>query len=142
MPDSSGAFVRVPGEILKALGGRARIPIRMKLNGVEHRTSIANMGLGPMIGIPAAVRKLAGVERGDPITLSVNVDSEERTVDLPSDFAKAMRAAERRAYDAMSYTHRKEYVQWIEAAKRPETRARRIALAREKLRERAHKEPR
>lgn len=46
-----------------------------------------------------------------------------------------MSAAEQRAYDAMSYTHRKEYVQWIEAAKKPETRARRIGQARQKLRE-------
>jgi uncharacterized protein YdeI (YjbR/CyaY-like superfamily) len=33
--------------------------------------------------------------------------------------------------------HRKEYVQWIEAAKKPETRKRRIALACTKLSERA-----
>jgi uncharacterized protein YdeI (YjbR/CyaY-like superfamily) len=64
-------------------------------------------------------------------------DAKKRTVDLPPDFAKAMRAAERRAYDAMAYSHRKEYVAWIEAAKKPETRLRRIEKAREKLRERS-----
>jgi uncharacterized protein YdeI (YjbR/CyaY-like superfamily) len=29
----------------------------------------------------------------------------------------------------MSYTHRKEYADWIEEAKRPETRARRVTKA-------------
>lgn len=47
-----------------------------------------------------------------------------------------MSAAERRAYDALAYSHRKEYVAWLEDAKRPETRARRIERIREKLRER------
>jgi uncharacterized protein YdeI (YjbR/CyaY-like superfamily) len=94
------------------------------------------MGMGPMIGVTAAVRKDAGIARGDRITLEVERDTQERTVDLPPDFAEALRVAERRAYDAMSYTHRKEYVQWIEAAKKPETRLRRIEKAREKLRER------
>jgi len=53
-----------------------------------------------------------------------------------------MRPPERRAFDAMPYSHRKEYVQWIEAAKKPETRLRRIEQAREKLRERLSKSTR
>ena len=32
-------------------------------------------------------------------------------------------------FDRMSYTHRREYVEWIEEAKRDETRRRRIAKA-------------
>jgi uncharacterized protein YdeI (YjbR/CyaY-like superfamily) len=66
----------------------------------------------------------------------LEVDEKERTVDLPLDFAKAMTPAERRVYDALAYSHRKEYVLWIEDAKRPETRLRRIEQARVKLRER------
>jgi Bacteriocin-protection, YdeI or OmpD-Associated/Domain of unknown function (DUF1905) len=137
--DSSATYVRVPGAVVEALGGRARIPVRIVINGAEHRTSIVNMGLGPSIGIPAAIRKAAVIERGDRITVGVEADRLERSVELPRDFAGAMKAAQRRAYDAMSYTHRKEYVQWIEAAKKPETRARRIALAIEKLQERTER---
>lgn len=133
--DSSGTFVRVPDSVMSAFDGRIRVPVRIAVNGVEHRTTICDMGRGPSIGIPAAVRRVARIEHGDRITLSLEIDREERTVALPPDFANAMSAAEQRAYDAMSYTHRKEYVQWIEAAKKPETRARRIGQAREKLRE-------
>jgi len=67
-------------------------------------------------------------------TRSLNPDV--YAVEVPRDVARAMSVAERRAFDSMSYSHRKEYVQWIEDAKRPETRARRIAKAIEKLRER------
>ncbi|HET6275485.1 MAG TPA: YdeI/OmpD-associated family protein [Candidatus Cybelea sp.] len=133
---SSATYLRLTDAALKALGGRARVPVRVVINGAEHRTSIADMGLGPMIGIPAAFRRAAGIERGKRVSVSVEPDRMERTVDVPPDFAKAMKAAEHRAYDGMSYTHRKEYVQWIEAAKKPETRIRRIKLALEKLRER------
>ena len=138
---SSGTFVRVPGSVMKEYGGRIRVPVRFVVNSVEHRTTICDMGFGPSIGIPATVRRAAGIERGDRVTLSLDVDREKRTVDIPPDFAKAMTAAERRAFDSMSYTHRKEYVQWIDAAKKLETRSRRIGLARERLRERAQRKP-
>jgi len=131
---SSATFVRVPSKIVQALGGRIRVPVRILINAVEHRTTMCNMGMGPMIGVPAALRTAARIERGRRITIAVEVDTKERTVDLPADFAKSMSDAERRTYDALAYTHRKEYVQWIEGAKKPDTRARRIAQAREKLR--------
>ena len=67
-------------------------------------------------------------------TRSLNPDV--HAVEVPRDVARAMSVAERRAFDSMSCSHRKEYLLWIEDAKRPETRARRIAKAIEKLRER------
>jgi hypothetical protein len=134
--DSTATYALVPATAMRAFEGRTRVPVRVTVNGVTWRTTICNMGDGPMIGVTAAVRKAAGIERGQRITLDVERDTEVRTVDVPADFAKAMRAAERRAFDAMSYSHRKEYVQWIEAAKKSETRLRRIEKAREKLRER------
>ena len=39
------------------------------------------------------------------------------------------------AYDALSYTHRKEWVRWVEEAKKPETRATRIEKTVSGLRE-------
>jgi bifunctional DNA-binding transcriptional regulator/antitoxin component of YhaV-PrlF toxin-antitoxin module len=137
--DSSATYVLVPATIMKTFGGKIRVPVRVSINGAEHRTTICNMGMGPMIGIPAALRKAAGIDRGQRIAVTLETDDAERTVTLPKDFAKAMSGTERRAYDKMSYTHRKEYVMWIEDAKKLETRARRIEVARAKLRERAAK---
>jgi hypothetical protein len=121
---------------MKLFGGRVRVPVRAGVKGIVWRTTIADMGWGPMIGVTAATRKAAGIERGDRITLSIELDSERRTVDVPRDFAKAMSRPQRSAFDAMSFTHRKECVQGIEAAKRPETRLRRIEKALTKLDER------
>jgi uncharacterized protein YdeI (YjbR/CyaY-like superfamily) len=132
---SSGTFVLIPDSIMKHFGGRTRVPVAVTIEDVTHRTTICNMGMGPMVGIPAAMRNATGKKRGDRLSILMRVDDEPRTVAVPHDFAAAMTAAERRAYDRLSYTHRKEYVLWIADAKKPETRARRIEKAREKLRQ-------
>jgi len=132
---SSATFVSMPASIMKRFGGRIRVPVLVTIDGVTHRTTICDMGMGPMVGIPAAMRTATGKKRGDRLSVSLRVDEDERTVEVPRDFAAAMNAAQRRAYDRLSYTHRKEYVLWIEDAKRPETRARRIDKALEKLRQ-------
>ena len=134
--DSTATYALVPPSVMRAFEGRVRVPVRVTVNGVTWRTTICNMGLGPCIGVNAAVRNAAAVHRGDRITFEIERDTAERTVNVPADFAKALRAAERRAFDAMSYSHRKEYVEWIEAAKKPETRLRRIRKACEALHER------
>jgi uncharacterized protein YdeI (YjbR/CyaY-like superfamily) len=59
------------------------------------------------------------------------VDAKPREVEEPADFRRALdgdREA-RTQFEGMSYTHRKEYVQWIDEAKREETRIRRVQQA-------------
>jgi uncharacterized protein YdeI (YjbR/CyaY-like superfamily) len=52
----------------------------------------------------------------------------ERVITVPDDFAQAMSAAPEASafFDKLSYTHRKKYVNWIESAKKQETRQARI----------------
>jgi uncharacterized protein YdeI (YjbR/CyaY-like superfamily) len=61
--------------------------------------------------------------------VTVELDTEQRTVDVPTDLRSALAKdpAAQVAFDRLSFTHRREYVEWVEEAKRPETRARRIA---------------
>lgn len=136
VPNSSGTYVLVPRSVMRHFGGRIRVRVCATIDGVTWRTTIADMGAGPMIGVTAATRNAAGIERGDRVTVVIEEDKEERTVGVPRDFSKAMNESQRKVYDSMSYTHRKEYVQWIEAAKKPDTRTRRIAKALAKLDER------
>ena len=121
--DSSATYVLVPVSIMKAFAGRVRVPVHMRINGVEHRTTICDMGLGPTLGVPSAIRKAAKIERGDRILVTVDEDKNVRTIAVPADLRKAMTASERKTFDGLAYSHRKEYVLWIEDAKKPETRA-------------------
>ncbi len=60
---------------------------------------------------------------GQRITVTLVFDGEERTVAVPPFLAKALTKAERTAFDSMSYSHRKEYVDWVIAAKKTRRRA-------------------
>jgi uncharacterized protein YdeI (YjbR/CyaY-like superfamily) len=81
-------------------------------------------------------REAAGVEAGDEVEVELAPDTEPRTVEVPDDLRRALEAEPDAAarFDAMAYTHRREYVEWVTEAKRPETRERRIAAALERIR--------
>jgi hypothetical protein len=132
-------FVAVPEKAMREFEGRRRVPVIATIDGYAYRTTICDMGDGPCIPVRRSVREAAGVAAGERVTVTLAFDAQERTVDLPVFFATAMTRSERKAFDSMSYSHRKEYVDWISAAKKVETRDRRIEKAREKLRERANR---
>lgn len=125
--------VALPAEVAAAIGGRARIPVTGTINGVPFRGSTMPLGAGRhCVGFRKETRAEAGgVEPGDMVAIEIRRDDVPRTVDLPDDLAAALEARPglRGAFDAMSYTHRREWVQAVNDAKRPETRARRIAGA-------------
>lgn len=57
------------------------------------------------------------------------INSKNREVKVPPDLEASFRKHPREAavFHALAFTHRKEYVEWIVTAKKPETRARRVA---------------
>lgn len=56
---------------------------------------------------------------------------------MPDDLAAALADDEtsRAAFDRLSYSHQREYAQWITGAKRAETRSRRVTQALARLKE-------
>ena len=89
------------------------------------------------LGLRKDVREAAGVSVGDELKVTMELDDEPREVEVPLALAAALAAddAARVAYEGLSFTHRKEYAQWIAEAKRPETRERRVRKAIEMLNE-------
>jgi len=97
------------------------------INGYLWRTSLAPMGGCHVLPVNADVRKGARVNAGDAVSLTIREDRAERTIDVPDDLAAALSAAGVRAkFDAMAFTHRKEWIRAVADAKREETRANRI----------------
>ncbi|HTY35865.1 MAG TPA: YdeI/OmpD-associated family protein [Bacteroidota bacterium] len=73
----------------------------------------------------------------EAVTLNLNaVPAPERTLDIPEDVDRLLRNHPplKRYFDALSYTHRKEYVRWIASAKKDETRKARLGKMVEMLR--------
>jgi uncharacterized protein DUF1905/bacteriocin resistance YdeI/OmpD-like protein len=126
--DRGGAFVAIPAVVVAALGGKGRIPVRATFDGVAYRGSIVSMGGERVLGVLKAIRTELGKGPGDELRVTVALDDEERSVDLPDDLRDALAAAALiDRFTSLSYSHQREYVMWIDEAKRPATRARRIA---------------
>lgn len=127
--EGGGTFVEVPPDIVAALGTRKRPAIRVVINAVELQTTIAVYGGRSFIGIRRDIREATQVAPGERIAVSLELDDEPRTVDVPADLAAALTAdpEARRIFDTLSFTNRKEYAQWVLSAKRPTTRANRVA---------------
>jgi len=127
-----GAYVVVPFGVAEAFGTRGQLRVKGTIDGQPFKSSMAPMGGGHhVLGLHKATRDAIGKSVGDTVTLEVQPDTEERTVIVPNDFRKALATdpVAKQAFDRFAYTHRKEYVGWIESAKRPETRQRRITDA-------------
>lgn len=63
------------------------------------------------------------------------IDAQKKIVYLPDDFAAALKKAKKQEafFHSLSFTNRKEYVEWIVTAKRQETRAARVKQSIERL---------
>jgi hypothetical protein len=131
----SGTVVVVPFD-LKEEFGSGRPPVRATVNGHTFRTTLFTMGGRPLLGLNREVREAAGVDAGAQVSVTLERDKEPRSVAVPPDLAVALDRdlAVRNTFNGLSYTHRKEYVRWIEEAKREETRTRRIEKSIELLR--------
>jgi hypothetical protein len=132
--DRGGACVRVPPEVVEALGGGGRIKVRATFDGIDYRGSVVSMGGEKVIGLLKAIREELGKGPGDAVTVTLERDDAERSVDVPADLRAALDAAGLAdAFRALSYSHQRENVSSITEAKRPETRARRIQQTVERL---------
>ena len=112
------------------LGGGKRAAVVVGIGGRTARVRLAVMDGRNVIGLSKAVRAQLGVDIGDEVDATIDLDTDERDVQVPDDLAAALTdAGARAAFDALSYSRRKEIARAVAEAKRPETRERRIATA-------------
>jgi hypothetical protein len=138
VPRGPAAAVVLDDEQVAAVGeGAKRFLVVATINGHTWRTTIARMGGESLLGLNRAVREAAGVEPGNTVKVELELDDAPREVEVPEALASALAgdSAASAAFDALAYTHRKEYARWVEEAKRDETRQRRVAQALQMLRE-------
>jgi hypothetical protein len=124
----------VPDDVVAGLGSSKRPAVRVTIGKHTYRTTVASMGGRYMIPLSAENRTAAGVAAGDEVDVDIEADTAPREVTVPDDLAAALDPDVRAIFDGLAYTHRKEWVRWVEDAKKPETRAVRIAKAVDGLR--------
>src|SRR6185437_3339864 len=134
---NSSAWIEFPYDLKETYGVGNLVPFKATFDGrVTYRGSLAKMG-GPsaMLLLRKDVRAEIGKEPGDSVEVVVELDDKPRELAVPADLKKELqRAGLWEGFEKLAYTHRKEYAQWIEEAKKPETRTRRLEKAIEMVR--------
>jgi len=127
--DKTATGIRVPDEIVAALGAGKRPPVRVTLKEYTYRSTVAVLGGVFMVGVSADNRAGAVVNGGDEVDVDIELDAAPREVTLPPDFATALDAEPdaRRTFNGLSYSNKFWHVLQIEGAKTDETRQRRLA---------------
>ncbi|WP_313002458.1 YdeI/OmpD-associated family protein [Chryseobacterium gleum] len=124
--EMDAAFVEFPFSTEELFNKKGQVKVKVLFdNKVEYRGSLAKMKSDcHILGLTQEVRKQLGKTFGDEVSVSLMEDKEERVVEIADDIVSVFNEnPEAKAlFDKMSYTHKKEYIRWIEEAKKPETR--------------------
>jgi len=140
-PGSQVAALKPPFDVVAAFGRKGRVPVKGTINGFPYRSSLMNMGEGHMMVVNAQLRAGAKCKAGDTVSVVMQLDDEERKIELPPKLKKIIAAdpEAKQGWAMMSFTHQKEWVKAIEDARKEETREKRIAQMMDALREKARK---
>lgn len=128
--DGSMCFIPVPFDP-KPLFAKIRAPVKVTVGRHTFRSTISSMGGTYLVPLRRSNREAAGLEGDETVRVKLELDTELRAVTPPADLVKALRAKPPawKRWSALAYTHQREHVEAVEGAKKPETRARRIAKA-------------
>lgn len=129
--------IEIPPAVVESFGMGKKPPIVVTINGYSYRNTVAVMGGVYMVGVSAEHRKGAGIEGGQEIEVTIEVDTQPREVDVPADLQAALQenTAAQSHFDKISYSKKRAIVLQIEEAKTAETRTKRIVKAIQNLAE-------
>jgi len=124
--EMNAAFVEFPFSTEELFNKKGQVKIKALFdNRIEYRGSLAKMKSDcHILGLTQEVRKQLDKTFGDEVSVSLIEDKEERMVEIAGDIASVFNENPdaKGLFNKMSYTHKKEYIRWIEEAKKPETR--------------------
>ena len=127
--EHNGSYCEIPFDVFKTFG-KKRVKMKALIDAVEYRGLLTPMGGEYGLFMNKTVREKVGKTFGDIVHVSIEEDTEPRVVEIPEDLLQLMLENEVKSFfDSLSFTHQKEYVQWILDAKREETRQNRLVKA-------------
>ncbi len=123
--DNATASFTLPFDT-REVWGRAKVPVKVTINGYTWRSTVGNRGGIQYIVVNANARLHAGVKAGDLVTIVLEPDSEKRDIEIPVHLRRALGAKLTEKLDRLSFSHKKEFVVWYAEDKKEDTRARRV----------------
>ena len=127
--DGNNTGIEVPSEIVEALGSGKKPAVTVTVNGdFTYRSTVAVMGGRFLIPFSADKRAATGLRGNDRIAVTLELDTAPRVMEVPPDLQAVLDAdpAAKAFFDTLSYSKQRAHIEPINAAKAPETRARRI----------------
>ena len=131
-----GHAVVVPKEVAAQFSSK-RPAVLALINGVEYRSRLAVYGGRSYLGLRKDLLRRLEVGVGDVIQVELVEDHQERVVVEPPELTAALaeHPPAKAAFERLPYSHQTEYARWIDEAKKPETRADRVAKTIKRLSE-------
>lgn len=129
---ASWSFLVLPKNVSAKLRTRSTTTVEGTLNDHPFRAALAPDGQGShWLKVSNRLREGADAQVGDVVTLEIMAAGKESEPRMPADLRKALATAPkaRAVWSDITPTARRDWILWITSAKRPETRARRVANA-------------
>jgi hypothetical protein len=135
-PGNAWTFLPIPFDVQKAFGSKARVPVVGTINGFPFRNSLMPEGDGThSMMVNKELQKGAKATAGDTVAVVIEIDKTPRSVTVPDDLKVllAQHKPAETAFTGLAYSHKKAFLDWIDSAKKPETRTKRLKDAIEML---------
>jgi hypothetical protein len=128
---ASWSFLVLPAAASAKLPTRSSTPVQGTLNGRRFRATLAPDGRrSHWLKVPRRLRLAARAAVGDFVSLAI-APARAQEARAPADLRRALAAAPgaRAQWSTLTPAARRDWILWITTARRPETRARRVAGA-------------
>jgi len=136
---NASAYVPFPYDVRELFGVTGRVPVVVHFDDIEYRGSLVSYGGPHRMLMLREIREKLGKLPGDIVHVRLQLDTAPRVVELEPDVEAAFQeAGVLDTFRSFSYSHQREYQQWLEGAKRAETRVARIQKATVMLAEGKH----
>ena len=119
----------IVGALLAAAGKKALpVPVAAKIDDTPYTANVVRYAGAPRLYLHGVVRKAAGVDVGDSVTVTLAYDPRPRVRPVPPELLAALdeNAAAKAAWEKLAPSHRKEYVAYLDHLKSREALARNI----------------
>jgi hypothetical protein len=132
--ENGGVYFLTPFAVEETYGTRAQVKVRVTIDGFPYQSSLFPLGDGTHgLVVPRAIRNAIDKTWGHVVHVQLARDTAPRVVEVPADLADALllTPGAREKFTNLSYSHQREYVRWVEGAKKDDTRRKRVVEAAE-----------
>jgi hypothetical protein len=125
-------YFAIPFDVKKVFGATSRVQVKGMVDGSPFKSTLLPKGDGThFMVVNKEIRDAIGKSAGDRVKVTMEIDTSARTVIVPKDLERALKqnSMAREFFNRLPYSHKKQYVDWIESAKKSDTRQNRIRKA-------------